>query len=273
VKHVVVSGSFDDLRSPQVRFLQEAARLGLVEVMLWSDEVVTNLEGKGPKFPWNERQYLLQAIRYVDRVTRYDRPADPDALPLSGGGLPAAWIVGEAGDSTAKQIFCRAHGIAYCVLRKENLLGFPVDPPAATEAPSGQKKVIVTGCYDWFHSGHVRFFEEVAALGDLYVAIGHDANIKLLKGDGHPLFPEQERRFMVQSIRWVKQALVTSGEGWLDAEPEIGRIRPDIYAVNEDGDRPEKRSYCEAQGIEYRVLKRIPKEGLPQRESTNLRGF
>ena len=166
--------------------------------------------------------------------------------------------------------------VRYRVLRKEELLGFPQDPPAGRErmrAAAGRKKVIVTGCYDWFHSGHVRFFEEVSALGDLYVALGHDANIRLLKGEGHPLFPEQERRFMVQSVRFVKQALITSGNGWLDAEPEIQRIRPDIYAVNEDGDRPEKRCYCEAHGIEYRVLKRIPKEGLPKRQSTDLRGF
>jgi hypothetical protein len=78
---------------------------------------------------------------------------------------------------------------------------------------------------------------------------------------------------MCQAIRFVAQALISSGEGWLDAEPEIERIRPDIYAVNEDGDRPEKRKYCEAHGIEYRVLARLPKEGLPRRQSTALRGF
>jgi cytidyltransferase-like protein len=38
-----------------------------------------------------------------------------------------------------------------------------------------RKKVIVTGCYDCFHSGHVRFFEEASALGDLYVVVGRDA--------------------------------------------------------------------------------------------------
>jgi hypothetical protein len=43
--------------------------------------------------------------------------------------------------------------------------------------------------------------------------------------------------------------------------------------VNEDGDRPEKKQYCEAHGIEYRVLKRIPKDGLPRRAGTELRGF
>ena len=34
-----------------------------------------------------------------------------------------------------------------------------------------------------------------------------------------------------------------------------------MYAVNEDGERPEKRRFCEEQGIEYIVLLRRPKEG------------
>ena len=51
------------------------------------------------------------------------------------------------------------------------------------------------------------------------------------------------------------------------------QIKPDIYAVNEDGDKPQKREYCHAKGIEYLVLKRVPKAGLPRRQSTSLRGF
>jgi hypothetical protein len=61
--------------------------------------------------------------------------------------------------------------------------------------------------------------------------------------------------------------------GWMDAEPEIARIEPDLYVVNEDGDKPEKREFCQKRGIEYVVLKRIPKEGLARRSSTDLRGF
>lgn len=145
-------------------------------------------------------------------------------------------------------------------------------PTVDAKAPR-RKKVVVTGCFDWFHSGHVRFFEEVSTMGDLYVVVGHDANIRLLKGEGHPFFPEQVRRFVVQSVRFVKQALVSSGDGWLDAEPEIERIQPDLYVVNEDGDKPEKREFCARKGIEYVILKRSPREGLPRRSSTDLRGF
>ncbi len=87
------------------------------------------------------------------------------------------------------------------------------------------------------------------------------------------MFPQEERRYMVQSIRFVKQALISSGSGWMDAEPEISRIQPDIYVVNEDGDKPEKRDFCQTNMIKYIVLKRTPKEGLPRRQSVDLRGF
>ena len=64
-----------------------------------------------------------------------------------------------------------------------------------------------------------------------------------------------------------------SGSGWMDAEPEIAEIRPTYYVVNEDGDQPEKREFCNAHGLEYIVLQRRPHGDLPRRSSTDLRGF
>jgi cytidyltransferase-like protein len=151
------------------------------------------------------------------------------------------------------------------------MAGFP--PVAVSGQATGHKKVIVSGCYDWLHSGHVRFFEEVSAFGDLYVVVGNDANVTFLKGAGHPLFAQEERRYMVQAIRFVHQALVSTGWDWLDYAPQVEEVHPDLFAVNDDGDRPDKRLFCEEHGIEYVVLKRTPKEGLPRRESTKLRGF
>ena len=78
---------------------------------------------------------------------------------------------------------------------------------------------------------------------------------------------------MAGSVRHVKQALISTGSGWLDADPEIRQLKPDIYAVNEDGDRGGKREYCAKLGIEYLVLKRAPAPGLQVRTSTGLRGF
>ena len=135
------------------------------------------------------------------------------------------------------------------------------------------KKVMVSGCFDLLHSGHVAFFKEASAYGDLYICLGSDVNVRLLKGDGHPMFSQEERRYMVHSIRFIRGTYITSGHGWMDAAPEIERLRADIYVVNEDGDVPEKREYCAQHGIRYVVLQRTPKEGLPRRVSTDLRGF
>jgi cytidyltransferase-like protein len=267
-KQIIVSGGFDDIKSRDLRFLEEAARLGELSVLLWPDATLQKLTGKAPKFPLAERKYFLNAVRYVSRVTEADGAASFDTLPKN---LKAdVWADVAATASPAREAFARENKIARRVFQPGELKGF--SEPAPLPA-SSRKKVIVTGSYDWFHSGHVRFLEEVSAYGDLYVVVGHDANIRLLKGEGHPLIPQDERRYVVGSIKYVKQALISTGEGWLDAEPEIKRLKPDIYAVNEDGDKGGKREYCRKLGIEYLVLKRTPAPGLPRRSSTDLRGF
>jgi cytidyltransferase-like protein len=242
MKNVIVTGGFDNLRSSQVRFLEEAARLGELHVLLWPDETLQAQQGKPPTFPQEERLFLIRSIRYVKDVALIKGAVDVNALPPAIGFWPELWVVNEAGDDPRKRQYCQAYGLGYHCIRQVQLLGFPAVTfqPEAESAP--RKKVIVTGCFDWFHSGHVRFFEEVSGLGDLYVVVG-------------------------------SQALISSGTGWMDAEPDIDLVKPDMYAVNEDGDKPEKRQFCLDHGIEYVVLKRTPKQGLPRRQSTDLRGY
>ena len=266
---VVVSGGFDDLKSRDLRLLEEASKRGELTVLLWPDATLQKLTGKAPKYPLAERRYFLNAVRYVSRVVEAEGANSFDTLPKNlRAGL---WADDELTTGPAREKFAADNKIAYRIFTADELQGFP-EPPTMPSTP-GRKKIIATGCYDWFHSGHVRFCEEVSAHGDLYVIVGHDANIRLLKGEGHPLLSQAERRYVVGSIKYVKQALISSGEGWLDADPEIKRIKPDIYAVNEDGDKGGKREYCEKLGIEYLVLKRTPAPGLPKRSSTDLRGF
>jgi len=270
-KQIIVSGCFDDIRSRQLRFLEEAAKCGELSVLLWPDELQQKLTGKAPKFPLAERLYFLSAVRYVARVLPLTATAEVNALPKLDGIAPQIWVDEEVDANDQRRELCRRQGVEYRVLPAAQMSGFPTPPPMPS-AP-GRKKVVVTGCYDWFHTGHIRFTEEVSAYGDLYVILGHDANIRLLKGEGHPLIAEAERRYVVGSIKHVKQALISSGEGWVDADPEIRRLKPDIYAVNEDGDKGGKREYCEKMGIEYLVLQRTPAPGLQRRSSTDLRGF
>lgn len=272
MKKIVVSGSFDNIKSCDVRFLEEASKFGPVFVLLWSDEIVRQLKGANPQFPQEERFYYLNSIRYTDSVKLIDDISTVDTIPLVEEIRPDFLIIKENDQTLHKKQFCASKGRELKIIHNKDLIGFP-ELPSGNGNPSNRRKVLVTGSFDWFHSGHVRFFEETSALGELYVVVGHDENIRLLKGEGHPFHSQDERSYMAQSIRFVKQTLISSGHGWMDAEPEISKIKPDIYAVNEDGDRSEKRIFCRNNGIEYLVLDRKPKAGLPHRESTILRGF
>ena len=131
-------------------------------------------------------------------------------------------------------------------------------------------KVFVSGCYDLLHSGHVEFFRQASQYGDLYVGIGSDATILHYKHH-KTLYPEQERLFMVKSIRYVKDAFINQGDGVMDFIPTVEALKPDRFVVNADGSSEEKRQFCKEHGIEYIVLDRTPADGLEARSSTSIK--
>lgn len=132
------------------------------------------------------------------------------------------------------------------------------------------KKIFVSGCYDMLHSGHVAFFKEAANYGDLYVGIGSDKTIKELKGR-ETINSENERLYMVKSVRHVKDAWINKGSGIMDFEDDVRAFHPDVFLVNEDGNSPTKAALCKELGIEYIILQRIPETGLPARSTTSIR--
>ncbi|MCQ2188140.1 MAG: adenylyltransferase/cytidyltransferase family protein [Bacteroidales bacterium] len=132
------------------------------------------------------------------------------------------------------------------------------------------KKVFVSGCYDLLHSGHVEFFKQAAQYGDLYVGIGSDETILHYKHH-KTVYSENERLFMVKSIRYVKDAFINAGDGIMDFVPTVEALKPDVFVVNYDGSNEDKRRFCEEHGIEYVVLERKPAEGLEARSSTSLK--
>ena len=132
------------------------------------------------------------------------------------------------------------------------------------------KKVFVSGCYDLLHSGHVEFFRQASQYGDLYVGIGSDQTILGYKHH-KTFYPEQERLFMVKSIKYVKDAYINAGDGIMDFVPTIDIVKPDIFVVNADGSSETKRKFCQERGIEYVVLQRTPADGLTARSSTDIK--
>lgn len=267
----IITGGFDQIGSNTVRFIHEASKSGQLHVMLFDDPLIQTLSGAKPVFPLAERMYFIENIRYVDGVHIISRLDQLEEIQSLIGCHPDSWISLSSDQLPKYKHYAKKNGINHHIIQDDFLSGYPEHDYDLSS--SGNRKVFVTGCFDWFHTGHIRFFEEAAGYGDLYVIIGHDKNLEKLKGSGHPMFPENERKYMAGSIRFIKQALISTGHGWMDAEPEIERIKPDVYVVNEDGDKDIKRRYCESHGLDYIVLKRTPKPGLQKRTSTDLRGF
>ena len=132
------------------------------------------------------------------------------------------------------------------------------------------KKVFVSGCYDLLHSGHVEFFKQASQFGDLYVGIGSDATYLEYK-HRKPMFPQEERLFMVSNIKFVKEAYINEGSGVIDFLPTLDLVKPDIFVVNAEGGSDTKRQLCEERGIQYIELQRTPAEGLQARSSSSLK--
>ncbi|HAL64816.1 MAG TPA: hypothetical protein DCP10_04520 [Bacteroidales bacterium] len=267
---ILVTSTFDKILAKDVFFLEQAAKLGSVQALLFSDQLYQQLLGHKPLYPQLERKYLLKGISCVEQVNVIN--SLDELTKLSQTQSRTCYTPSHIDQSIHKlQDHLDNKGLKLEIIDSDK----PIIEYNAqlTSKSSDKKKVIVTGCYDWFHSGHLRFFEVASRYGDLYVSVGNDKVLTELKGEGHPLFPQEERWYMIQSVKFVHTAFISSGSGWLDAAPEIEIIQPDVFIVNEDGDREQKRQFCKEKKIDYVVLKREPKRGLPKRTSTNLRGF
>jgi cytidyltransferase-like protein len=133
-----------------------------------------------------------------------------------------------------------------------------------------RKKVFVTGCFDMLHSGHVAFLAEAAKYGDVCVGIGSDETVGTLKGR-YPVNNQDERKFMLESLRCVARCTVNQGSGIMDFQENENALTADILFVNEDGHSPEKEDFCRKNNLQYVVSNRIPYANLPPRSTTSLR--
>jgi D-beta-D-heptose 7-phosphate kinase/D-beta-D-heptose 1-phosphate adenosyltransferase len=88
------------------------------------------------------------------------------------------------------------------------------------------------GCFDLLHPGHVRYLEDVRALGDfLVVGLNSDASVARLKGPSRPLQNEEARAIILCGLRSV-DAVVRFDE---DTPWElIQALQPDILAKGGD---------------------------------------
>jgi FAD synthetase len=90
------------------------------------------------------------------------------------------------------------------------------------------KKVLIAGCFDLIHPGHIFLINEAAKLGDVYVIVATDKNRELYSGEA-PIVPEEQRLAVMKSIKNVKDAKLGRNDN--DTLKTVEEIRPDIILL------------------------------------------
>jgi len=105
--------------------------------------------------------------------------------------------------------------------------------------PKGRSKlrvVLVGGVYDILHLGHLAVLAEAKTYGDvLVVVIATDTTVEILKGR-RPVFPEEDRRALVESLKPVDAAILGYEDVGMGYEQVIDEVKPDIIALGYDQD-------------------------------------
>lgn len=94
-------------------------------------------------------------------------------------------------------------------------------------AACGKKLVVTNGCFDIMHRGHASYLEGARNQGDaLLVLVNSDASVRALKGESRPVVCEEDRAFMLNSLRCVDRVVIFDSQR---CDKELAAISPDIY--------------------------------------------
>jgi cytidyltransferase-like protein len=93
-------------------------------------------------------------------------------------------------------------------------------------------RVAVSGYFDPFHAGHLRYFQSARSLGDrLIVIVNNDRQAVLKKGFSY--LPENERLEIIRAISYVDDAILS-----IDVDESVSAtletIKPDVFANGGD---------------------------------------
>ncbi len=96
--------------------------------------------------------------------------------------------------------------------------------------------VAVSGGFDPIHPGHIRLFKDARELGDKLVVILNNDNW-LMKKKKFVFMSEDERKEVLEGIRWVDEVVITKHSKDTDdmsVSEALLRIKPDIFANGGD---------------------------------------
>lgn len=117
------------------------------------------------------------------------------------------------------------------------------------------KKVLVGGCFDVLHFGHVRFLKKAKSLGDyLIVAIESDKRVRELKGKNRPIHTQKQRKEILESLKFVDEVIILkdkmTDKDYLEL---VDKVRPCQIATTK-GDPGLKKKRVQAKTIGAKVV-------------------
>jgi FAD synthetase len=125
-------------------------------------------------------------------------------------------------------------------------------------------RVLAFGTFDIVHAGHAKYLEESRKLGgrdaELIVIVARDSTVKSLKGR-EPIFPEEQRRYLVESLKPVDRAIL--GYEGEDRLRVVEELKPEIIALGYD-ERPSEdflKAELKKRGLAGTKVKRLTKYG------------
>lgn len=97
------------------------------------------------------------------------------------------------------------------------------------------KKVLVGGCFDFIHYGHIVFLQEAKKLGDhLIVLLESDENVRRVKGESRPIHTQKQRKEILESLSFVNEVIelppMRSDQEYLNL---VLKVKPQTIAVTE----------------------------------------
>ena len=97
---------------------------------------------------------------------------------------------------------------------------------------AGESITLANGCFDLLHVGHVRYLHAAKQLGGrLVVAINSDESVRVLKGEGRPFMPAEERAEILAALADVDAIVIFPD---CDVRALIREMRPEIHAKGTD---------------------------------------
>ncbi len=112
--------------------------------------------------------------------------------------------------------------------------------------------IFTNGCFDILHRGHIELLKYCAEIGDrVIVGLNDDESVRRIKGDNRPVNPELDRKFVLESCRYVDQVMLFTEDTPYEL---IKKVQPDVIVKGGDYsvEQVVGRDLCEVRRFGYR---------------------